>query len=67
MKKQRIEISRGALYHNVKIIPATHIFLVDYAKTTNTTIQVRIPEQTGHHSGRNRPPFRSKSATPGVR
>ena len=26
-----------------------------------------VPEQTGHHSGANRPPFRSKSATPGVR
>ena len=26
-----------------------------------------VPEQTGHHSGRNRPPFRSKSATPGMR
>ena len=25
---------------------------------------VHIPEQTGHHSGRNRPPYRSKSATP---
>jgi len=23
-----------------------------------------VPEQTGHHSGRNRPPCRSKSATP---
>jgi len=23
-----------------------------------------VPEQTGHHSGRNRPPYRSKSATP---
>ncbi len=26
--------------------------------------QVHVPEQTGHHSGRNRPPYRSKSATP---
>ena len=39
MNKQRLEISRGALYHNVKIIPETHILLGDYAKTTNTTIQ----------------------------
>ena len=26
--------------------------------------KLHIPEQTGHHSGRNRPPYRSKSATP---
>ena len=25
---------------------------------------LHVPEQTGHHSGRSRPPYRSKSATP---
>ena len=39
MKKQRLEISRGALYHNVKIIPEMYILLEDYAKTNKTTVR----------------------------
>ena len=39
MKKQRLEIKGGDLYHNVKIIPETHILLGDYAKNTSITIQ----------------------------
>ncbi|MDP2729619.1 MAG: hypothetical protein Q8O55_03970 [Dehalococcoidales bacterium] len=31
------------------------------------TFQLRIPEQIGRRSEANRPPFRSKSATPGGR
>ena len=39
MNKQRLEISRGALYHNVKIIPEMYILLEDYAKTNKTTVR----------------------------
>ena len=39
MKQQRLHINRGTLYHNVKIIPETHILLGDYARNTNITIQ----------------------------
>ena len=39
MNKQRLEISRGALYHNVKIIPETHILLADYAKIHKTPVR----------------------------
>ena len=39
MKQQRLHINRGDLYHNVKIIPETHILLGDYARNTNITIQ----------------------------
>jgi len=41
-----------------------HSMAHDFARFDIEEGVMHIPEQSGHDSGRNRPPFRSKSATP---